>query len=188
MDQQEPNNEPRLSDDENTEIQKYQKDVLLGSYQDVTNHARHAEMLRANAVNYGLLVASILITVIVNSGGKIDQYDLPLCIAVILGGLFTALFAASYAELYFRNRERAERHRKYFDRAFFKGKPPVAFREGEPPLTLSWLRNVDKAPYRFRWSKGITPSTHWFWIALPLAVFVFGIWLTVKSASTPLIL
>ena len=167
---------PSLGKSEGEDTVKIQKDLLLGLYQDVTNHARHAEMLRANAVNYGLLVASILITVIVTSDNCITHSDWLLCIAVSLVGLFTALFAASYAELYFRNRARAERLRKFFDEAFF---------EGESPHTLSWLRKVDNECYSFRRIRRITVSTHWFWIALPLIVFTLGTVLTVISYLAP---
>ena len=77
-----------------SDIAKIQKDLLWGLYQDVRSHARHNEVLRSSAVNYMLLVASALITVIIFDK-QINRYDLPLCLIVSLIGLISALFSAS---------------------------------------------------------------------------------------------
>jgi hypothetical protein len=154
------------------DITKVQKDLLWGLYQDVRSHARHTETLRSSAVNYVLVVASALITVI-TFDKQVDRYDLPLCLIVSLIGLISALFSASYAELYYRNRVRAGHLLDHLDAAFF---------EGRAPATLSQvLANADEAHRKtkiYRWSRRITGSTHVFWLVLPLVVFAIGVTLT----------
>jgi hypothetical protein len=146
-------------------VSENQKDLLWGMYLDMRAHARHAETLRVSAATYMLAVASALIAVI-SFDHKLDLHDLPLSILVSLIGLITALFCASYAELYFRNRERADRIRKRIDKLFF---------DNEVPTTLSNLIDVRNETYRFRWARDITGSTHWLWIGLPVIVFAVGI-------------
>jgi hypothetical protein len=146
-------------------VSENQKDLLWGMYLDMRAHARHAETLRVSAATYMLAVASALIAVI-SFDHKLDLHDLPLSILVSLIGLITALFCASYAELYFRNRERAERIQKRLDELFF---------DHEQPTTLSKLIDVRAETYRFCWARDLTGSTHWLWVGLPAIVFAVGI-------------
>ena len=160
-----------------SDIAKIQKDLLWGLYQDVRSHARHNEVLRSSAVNYMLLVASALITVIIFDK-QINRYDLPLCLIVSLIGLISALFSASYAELYYRNRERAERLRKHLDVSFFEGRAPATLSQ-----VLAEADDAHRKTRIYRWSRRITGSTHVFWLVLPLGVFAIGIVLTVLSLA-----
>jgi hypothetical protein len=161
--------EDRIS--KNQKDEKGQKDLLWGLYLDMRNHARHAETLRVSAVSYMLAVASALIAVI-TFDHKVDRYDLPLSILVALIGLITALFSASYAELYFRNRERANNILKRLDELFFYDEvhtPPPS------KTTLSKLIDVDDRTYNFSWAR--IASTHWVWVVLPSMVLILGSYL-----------
>ena len=157
-----------IASEDNLEVTKIQKDLLWGLYQDLRTHARHAETLRASAVNYMLVFAAALITVI-TFDHEIDMKDLPLSLILSLIGLITALFSASYAELYFRNRERAEHIRGHLDAVFFKGSLNSIYVPRDNLRTLK---------YDFQWARQITKSTHWFWILLPVIVLAVGLVLT----------
>jgi hypothetical protein len=163
-----------MNADRNSEIQK---DLLWGLYQDVRGHARHAETLRANAVNYMVLVAGALIAAI-TIDKEIDRYDLPLSIVVSLIGLMTVLFSASYAELYSRNRKRAEQILKCLDESFF-------YNKAQPKLSTLIDGSRDEK-YPFKWVRsvtGSTGSTHWYWIGLPVIVSVVGILLIYRCVA-----
>ncbi|WP_420631757.1 hypothetical protein [Candidatus Leptofilum sp.] len=157
------------------EISKIQKDLCWGLYQDVRSHSRHAETLRSSAVNYMLVVASALITVI-TFDDHINRFDLPLSIIVTVIGLISAFFSASYTELYYRNRERAGHIRKHLDKTYFKD---------QAPTSLSQILEEADADHHdtkiYRWSRRITGSTHLFWLVPPLMVLTIGIVLTVLS-------
>lgn len=170
---------PFISSQDDLEIKKIQKDILWGLYQDVRSHARHVEILRANAVNYMLGFTTVLLAVITWDKG-ITMNDLPLSIILCLIGLITALFSASYAELYFRNRERAERIRTSLDASFFQNGAltrlyaPKRVSDAGPRSRQG--EEVDDLSYRFKWFRDIIGgSTHWFWILLPGMVFAAGI-------------
>jgi drug/metabolite transporter (DMT)-like permease len=154
-----------------------QKDLLWGLYQEARSHARLAELLRSSAVNYMVLVASALITVI-TFDKQLNLYDLPLCIIVSLIGLVTALFSASYAELYHRNRQRAEHFLARLDATFFENKAPA---------TLFQIKaDADDVHHKtklYRWSRRVTGSTHMYWLVLPVLVFAVGAFLTCLSLS-----
>lgn len=160
------------------EISDIQKDLLWGLYQDVRTHARHAETLRTSAVNYMMVIAVALITLI-TFDKRFSLSDLPLSIVVCLIGLFTALFSASYAELYFRNRERAKGILKRLDELLFDNRAQNtltklvddAEEEGNPQANH----------YRYQWARKISGSTHLFWVGLPAVVFVVGVLLIYMS-------
>jgi hypothetical protein len=112
-------NERRNSEDV-TERKKIQKELLWDFYQDMRTHARHNETIRSNAVDYMLLLASALIVVISYDREICGGGDLAFAIILILIGLIGALFAASYGELYYRNRDRSDRLRRALDTLFFQ--------------------------------------------------------------------
>jgi hypothetical protein len=146
---------------------KVQKDLLWGVYLDIRTHARHAETLRSNAVNYVLVIGSALVAVIL-SDQRVDPGDLPLCLAVVLDGLFGLAFVSSYTELYQRNRRRAERFRDLLDHRFFS----------ELDTTIaSVLKDADRshqATRLYRWSRRVSGSSHRFWMLLPGLMITVG--------------
>jgi hypothetical protein len=172
-------NESRNSEDV-TERKKIQKDLLWGFYQDARAHARHNETIRSNAINYMLLVASALI-VVIGLDSVVNRKDLAFAIILILIGLIGALFAASYAELYYRNRERSERLRKELDALFFQNQ------RAQITLAQIWdATESEQADYPYKGLRLITGdagSTHVFWIALPLVAGLVGTVLTALALS-----
>jgi hypothetical protein len=151
------------------------KRPLMGYAFEYRNHARHVETLRTSAVNFMLVVASALITVITYDN-EIMCTILPLTIIVSLLGLITALFSASYAELHFRNLERAKQLLARLDSLFFEDKAPA---------TLAQLHATARnAHYPFRRIRKITGSTHLFWLVLPVVIFVVGVFLTYLSLTS----
>lgn len=157
------------------DITQVQKDLLWGLYQDVRGHSRHAETLRASAVNYMLVVASALVTVI-TFDKQINRFDLPLCLIVSVIGLISALFSASYAELYYRNRTRAGHLREHLDDVFFEDRAQATLSQ-----VLAGADAVHSKTKIHGWSRRITGSTHLFWLVPPLVLFAIGVVLTALS-------
>jgi hypothetical protein len=156
-----------------SEEKKARKDLLWGMYTDLRAHARHAEMLRSSVVNFMIVVASVLIAVIANDG-HVAGNELALCLVIVVVGALGLAFAASYTELYARNRSRAVRIRTTLDDEFFAG--------GETIVSL--LGAADKqheVGALYRWSRRLTGSTHRFWFVLPSLVLVAGLALTVLA-------
>ncbi|MFE9579527.1 hypothetical protein ACFYO1_24280 [Nocardia sp. NPDC006044] len=153
--------------DDMSDKAKAQKDLLWSLYADIRVHARHAEALRSNAVNYVLVIASAL-TAVVLADRRVERAELPLCLAVVLIGLFGLAFVASYTELYQRNRRRAERIRKLLDNRYFTG--------GDVSLSkiLHEADQVHETTRLYRWSRRTTGSSHRFWLLLPVVVVVVG--------------
>lgn len=165
---------PLMADDMSDKI-KTQKELLWCMYSDIRAHARHAETLRSNAVNYVLVIASALVAVIL-SDRKVESTELPLCLAVALIGLFGLAFVASYTELYQRNRRRAERLRNLLDLHFFS--------DSDTTVT-EVLKDADKsheATRLYRWSRRVTGSSHRFWMLLPVLVIAVGALLAAVAA------
>lgn len=152
---------------------KVRKDLLWEMYTDVRTHARHAETLRSNVVNFMIVVASILIAVIANDG-QVTGKDLPLCLVIFAAGLLGLAFAASYTELYERNRNRAAVIRTALDDEFFAGQTTID----------SLLDEADERHERsslYRWSRRLTGSTHRFWFVLPGLITSAGLLLTLLA-------
>jgi len=162
--------------DEISDRVKAQKDLLWGMYSDVRTHARHAETLRSNAVNYVFVIASALVAVII-SDGKVERAELPLCLVVVLIGLFGLAFVASYTELYQRNRRRAERLRTLLDSRFFA--------DGDTTVAglLDEADKLHEATQLYRWSRRVMGSSHRFWLLLPMLVIAVGVLLTAMAAG-----
>jgi hypothetical protein len=160
--------------DDISDLTKIQKDLLWGMYTDVRAHARHAETLRSNVVNFMIVVASVLIAVIANDR-RITRSDLPLCLAIVAVGLLGLAFAASYTELYARNRKRAVCLRTVLDDEFFPdGVKNIAaiLDEADAPHEAASL---------YRWSRGLIGSTQRFWFLMPALVLAAGVILTVVA-------
>lgn len=147
----------------------------MGLYQGIRNHARHSEAQRSNAVNYALLITSALITMILFDR-QINRYDLPLSILVSFIGFLSALFSLSYTELYWRNRERASRLLKQLDAVFFTDQAPATLFQ----ITNS-VDEIHRKTKIYFLGRKIAGSTHLYWIALPLVIFIIGIVLTLFS-------
>nr|WP_062342820.1 hypothetical protein [Herbidospora sakaeratensis] len=157
---------------------KAQRDLLWGMYTDTRAHARHAETLRANAVNIVIVVSSAMVAVITSTGGEVNRDDLPLTLLLVLVGFIGLAFAAAYTELYHRNRLRAEWLRAILDERFFA--------MGDPTITEA-LAASDKrhqGTRLYRWSRRLTGSTHRFWRWVPILVFLAGVGLTAIALRT----
>jgi hypothetical protein len=159
----------------NSGDENIQKDLFWGLYEDLRSHARHAETLRSNAGSYMLAVAAALIGVI-TLDDKLNACDLPPAVVVAVLGLLTALFSASYAELYFRNRDRAARVLKCLDDLFLQRKAP----------TLWELAYAEDEPTRYGWARRVTGSTHLLWIVLPALVCLVGLYLIYAGVASGL--
>jgi len=162
--------------DEISDRVKAQKDLLWGMYSDVRTHARHAETLRSNAVNYVFVITSVLVAVIF-SDGKVERAELPLCLVLVLIGLLGLAFVASYTELYQRNRQRAERFRTVLDSRFFA--------DGDTTVAglLDEADQDHEATRLYRWSREVIGSSHRFWLLLPMLVIAVGVLLTAMAAG-----
>jgi hypothetical protein len=129
-----------------------------------------------------MAIATALITLI-TFDKRFSVADLPLALIVCFIGLFTALFSASYAELYFRNRERAKNILQRLDASFFY------YRASTSLSTL--MDDADEGHYhanRYQWARKIAGSTHGFWIGLPVVVFAVGIlliYMSIVGLTTP---
>ncbi|MET7423611.1 hypothetical protein [Dactylosporangium sp. NPDC005555] len=160
--------------DELSDAEKARKDLLWGMYTDLRAHSRHAETLRANVVNFTVVIASALVAVIINDG-RVGRSDLALCVVIVITGLSGLAFAASYTELHERNRLRAMRIREALDVEFF----------ANAPATISGLLNEADAPHEasslFRHSRGLIGSTQRFWLFVPLFAVLAGVLLGVVA-------
>lgn len=159
--------------DELSDESKVRKDLLWGMYTDFRAHARHAETLRSNVMNFMIVVTSVLIAVIANDG-HITGEDLLLSLVIVAVGLLGLTFAASYTELYERNRNRAVRIREALDNEFFMSGTTIA----------SLLDEADErhaASRLYRWSRRLTGSTHRFWLVLPALVVTAGLLLAIAA-------
>jgi hypothetical protein len=184
-------NKSRNSEDI-TESKKIQKDLLWNLYQDVRTHARHNETIRSNAVNYLLLGASALIVVITYDTRIRGALDIVLAIILSLFGLIGMVFAASYAELYYRHRAKSGRLLQELDTLFFQDQQSINLSDIFPSAHETHAGTTDadydeyegklrEFEYRFKRTRRITGkagSTHVFWILLPFVVFLVGIVLT----------
>jgi hypothetical protein len=153
---------------------KARKDLLWGMYTDIRTHARHAETLRTNVVNFMIVVASVLIAVIANDG-NVSGKDLPLSVIIGILGLLGLLFTASYTELYERNRHRAVKIRIALDAEFLE--------QGGTTMS-SLLEESDQeheASNLYRWSRRLTGSTHRFWFIMPGLILVSGLTLSIVA-------
>lgn len=159
--------------DELSDESQARKDLLLGMYADVRAHARHAETLRSNVVNFMIVVAPILIAVIA-SDGDVTGKDLLLCLVIIVVGMLGLAFAASYTELFERDRKRAMRIREALDGEFFNSGNTIAslFDEAD---------ELHEASQLYYWSRRLTGSTHRFWLVLPTLVVTSGLLLAIVA-------
>lgn len=144
------------------------RELIWGMYTDVREHSRHAESLRSSVVNFVLVAASVLIA-LVFSDQRVGAGDLPAGLAIALVGGFGTAFAASYTELYQRNRRRAEVFRAALD-----GNGRVA-----ELLRASDLAHAGTGLYR--WGRRATGSTHLFWLTLPALVALAGLLLSAMA-------
>ena len=159
-----------------SDIEKARKDLLWGMYLEMRTHARHAETLRSNAINFTLVLTSALI-VVITFDKKLNHADVLLCAAITVLGLVSTGFAASYAELFYRNRQRAEEFRNRLDTLFFDGECYTVAK-----LLKEAKDNHEKRKV-YRWSRRITGSTHGFWLVTPILVFLAGIILTISASN-----
>ncbi|GLW90408.1 hypothetical protein [Actinokineospora globicatena] len=155
---------------------KVRKDLLWGMYTDARAHARHAETLRTNVVNFVIVVASALIAVIANDG-NVTKRDLPLCLVIMVVGVIGVGFSASYTELHERNRRRAVAFRTSLDDEYFQGESNtiagVLARSDEEHRNSRLHRRV----------RMVIGSTQRFWLIVPILLATTGASLTVFALA-----
>jgi hypothetical protein len=155
-----------------SEREKVKKDLLWGEYLELRNHARHAETVRSNAINYVLVLTAALITVI-SLDGQITRADWPLSLFILVIGLFGSLSSLAYIERYDRNRERARTLRESIDDQYLSGLVKQLCDEAD---------NKTKGKHKvLSLAKTLSASTHGFWLGLPVAIAVLGGVLTVSA-------
>jgi hypothetical protein len=137
-------NKTRNSEDV-TESKEILKDLLWGLYQDVRTHARHNETIRSNAINFMLLLASALL-VVISLDGRLNNKDLPFTAILILVGLIGMVFAASYAELYYRHRAKSGRLLRELDTLFFQDQPSINLSDIFPSAHETHADTTDADP------------------------------------------
>jgi hypothetical protein len=160
--------------DELSDGAKARKELLWGMYTDLRAHARHAETLRSNVVNFMIVVASVLIAVIAGDA-NITGKDLPLALVMIVVGVLGVAFATTYTELYERNRRRAMHIRAALDEEFLDGRGTTITE------LMVQADQRHEAGRLHRWSRRVTGTAHRFWIALPALVLVAGVYVTVVA-------
>jgi hypothetical protein len=164
--------------DEESSLQKAQRDLYWGMYVDLRTHARHAETLRASAVGLALVLLSALVAIIV-SDKSIDHADLVLAVGAVVVPAAALVFALSYTELYERNRLRAALIRTTLDLKYFKG---------EEPSTSSLLKTADQIHHKariYRASRARFGSAKWFWLTIPVLMLAVGLLILMFAATTP---
>ena len=149
------------------EDKKIQKDLLWGLYQEYRNHARHSETLRSTVNNYVMVVSSALIT-LATFDKNIDSSDLPLSLLMIFIGFIGVFFSVSYTERYNRHRERASQVRKHLDEMFFP--------KTDGAVNIKTLRTKADEKNKLMFVRELA-SGHYFWLVIPLVVFLIGIFL-----------
>ena len=155
-----------------SEREKVQKDLLWETYLDLRNHARHAETVRANAVNYVLVLTAALITVI-SLDRQITRDDWPLCLFILFIGLFGTLSSLAYIERYDRNSERAHTLRDNIDKQYLSSRVQQ-LRDEADEMTKKKYRVLSRV-------KSVTGGTHLFWLVLPIATALLGGTLTILA-------
>lgn len=157
-----------------SEVEKIQKELLWGLYQERRNQAKHHETMRSNVINYTLIVSSALITV--NTfNGKVNRQDIPLSIVIVLIGLFSTLFTASYTERLNHSRAQASALSKHLDFLFF---------EGQAPTTISQIEtDAEKEHFKYKLFELLRRVTniHWLWISFPFIIAFIGLILVVLA-------
>ncbi|MFL6123780.1 hypothetical protein [Actinophytocola sp.] len=120
-----------------------------------------------------IVVASVLVAVIANDG-QISGKDLPLCLAMVVVGLLGLAFAASYTELYERNRKRTVRIRAALDDEFLADGITIT-------ALLDESDQQHQASRLYRWTRRLTGSTQLFWSVLSGLVMVSGLVLAIVA-------
>jgi Ca2+/Na+ antiporter len=168
----------------NAEISEIQKDLLWGTYIELRTQARHAETLRANVINYLLLITSVMLTVI-TLDKEVKQNDLLLCLVVVFIAVLAVLFSASYTTQYGINRTRARIARDELNCRFFV-QPQLNLEQQQ--LSLDTVKSEGTARWEeqfkpLAWVSRVVGTSHVFWFLLPLFVLIVGVVLTILAAT-----
>jgi len=166
-------------EDEPSEREKLQKDLLWGYYLELRTQTRQIETTRATATNYALLVASALIAVI-SLDKEINRSDWPLCLVLLVVSFFTTVYSISYLDRYGRNKRRAGDVLAEIDARFFD--------DQQGTHRLSGLRDGAGAtegrygPMMRRIGR-MTLGTHVFWILVPGIIFLLSCLLLIQALT-----
>jgi hypothetical protein len=118
------------------------------------------------------VLTAALITVI-SLDGQIARDDWPLCLFILVIGLFGSLSSLSYIERYDRNTERAHIIRDSIDEQYLSGRVKQVHDEANERTNRKYkvLRRV----------KAVSGGSHLFWLVLPIAIALLGGILTILS-------
>lgn len=124
---------------------KEQKDVLLGTYQENRTHVRHLEAQRATASNIIILTTIGLIGLMAN--GDLNCKDWPLSIALIVLGVYGAMFTAIHFECIRHYRRRARECFKSMEVLLFKGEQSDG---GQSQRVFENIQSIDDCEHEER--------------------------------------
>jgi hypothetical protein len=134
-----------------------------------------------------MLLLTTALLVAISLDGRLNNRDLAFALILILIGLIGMVFAASYAELYYRNRERSERLRKALETLLCQNQRAQQNAQQHAHGTLAQIWDeTENADYDYKWFRRITGpagSTHLFWIVLPFVAVLVGTVLTVLALT-----
>lgn len=144
-------------------------------------YARHQSGLRATSTSIILVLAAAIITII-TMDDKINLYDLPLSIVLVLIGLYGCLFTWKLHERGLLHRLRCEEYRKSMDEKQFQFHIQE-MRNAAKRKTKSKIF-LEKSPYSkigFGWLFGEEVRLHILWMGINFTIALFGITLSIMG-------
>lgn len=144
-----------------TDEQKALKDILFGMYHDSVAQCRHHETQRATVTSSVIAIDTIIIGLI-TFDKAINWLDVPLCLLLIILGVFGATFSLKHYERYLLSVERLRQYRQLLDEQFANNEI---------------LRLKDKADeiHAKRFPRLSKYKHHNFWVVLHLLMAVIGL-------------
>ena len=147
---------------------KDEDEILWRLYQDHLTHGRHHETLRATTTTVLLaVVAGVLGFLGAAHAWPLAHEHIPLCVFLILLGIFGAFFSAKYHERFDFHMNRAREYRNALDKSL-------------PNANINAVRpKADKktqAEYPWLYERRL-----WhFWVALHIMIAALGVLLTIS--------
>ena len=169
--------ETNLSSHMDPDIQRQQKDVLLGMYCESCTHVRHYEAKRATVSNIIMLASVGLIGYI----HRLDHEDWPLVGAIVLVGLFGAAFTKFYFDCISSCERRADELRNALNALLFQ--PSVPTRDSPNTLIDILARADGISPHELE--QGSKPKMVWLRKFWPLGITVLALIGTLYALSLP---
>jgi hypothetical protein len=142
-------------------------EILWRFYQENVTHGRHHETLRATTTTLLLAVAAGVLGLLgASHRWPLGHQDIPLCVFLIILGIFGAFFSAKYRERFEFHMNRAREYRNALDKSL----PAAKINERRP---LADQRTKKKYPWLY-------DRELWhFWMSLHILIAILGVTLTV---------